>query len=169
MNRNIKMICCLGVGIALYVALSATVKIPLISHIQTDLGYIVFGAFCVWLGWKGLIVGAVGCMLESLIFSGWFPVGWIAGQILIGLICGISYRALKDKSNWIKYVVSGLITVAAVFIGVAIIKTVIECAMFAIPFEAKMAKNSIAFVADTVPMILGMIIGHKLNNKIEGL
>ena len=38
-----KNIALLGIGTTLYVALSFMIKIPLISHIQTDLGYIAFG------------------------------------------------------------------------------------------------------------------------------
>lgn len=51
-KNNAIMLCYLAMGTALYIALSATAKIPLIGHIQTDLGYIVFGAFCVLFGWK---------------------------------------------------------------------------------------------------------------------
>ena len=44
MNRT-KKITYLGMGIALYVVLSMTVKIPLINQIKTDFGYLAFGAF----------------------------------------------------------------------------------------------------------------------------
>ena len=36
--KKTKKIALLGMGIALYVVLGAMVKIPLIAHIQTDLG-----------------------------------------------------------------------------------------------------------------------------------
>ena len=166
MNRVTKTMCAIGIGIALYVAVGAVMKIPLIAHIQTDLGYIVFGAYCVWFGWQGIIVGAAGCAITSLLFSGLFPIGWIIGQCIIGAICGITYQILKDKRPIIKYIVGGIITVISIFIGVAIVKSLIECSLYNIPWEVKLPKNIIAFIADTIPMIIGMCIGFKLNNKI---
>lgn len=165
MNKT-KKICLLGIGIALYVALSATIKIPLIGHIQTDLGYIAFGAFCVWLGWGGMLVGTIGCIIESLLFSGWFPVGWAVGQMLIGFICGMTYTKLKSSNNAKKYIISGIVTIISVFIGIVVIKSGIECIMFEIPLEVKIPKSITAFVADTIPMILGTTIGYKLDKKL---
>lgn len=97
MNRSsldTKDLCNLGIGIALYVALSATIKIPLIGHIQTDFGYIVFGLYCMTYGPYGAIFGACGCLLVSLIFSGWFPLGWIIGQIYIGIVSGLYFKLI---------------------------------------------------------------------------
>lgn len=153
-----KTIAYLGMGIALYVVLGMMVKIPLIGHIQTDLGYIAFGAFCYIFGWQAFVVGAVGCLFESLIVSGWIPAGWIAGQILIGLLCGIAYK--KSDRVWVHIAV----TIIAVFIGVGIIKTGIECVLYSIPVAVKLPKNCIAFAADTIPMIVGMFIGKRIKH-----
>lgn len=46
MSKNIRRICLVGLGIALYVALSMTVKIPLAGHASLGLGYIVFAVYC---------------------------------------------------------------------------------------------------------------------------
>lgn len=158
-NSKIKTICYLGIGIALYVALSMTIKIPLISHIQTDLGYIVFGVYCVLFGWQGFIVGSIGCLIESLIFNGWLPWGWILGQIAIGIICGICYKKFNYKITKV------IVTIIAVFIGIAGIKTLIECKLYSIPLMIKLGKNLIAAVADTIPMIIGMFVGEKIKNR----
>lgn len=163
-NKALINICTVGIGIALYVALAATVKIPLIAHIQTDLGYIVFGAYCVWLGVPAILIGIAGCTIESLVFSGIFPPGWFVGQLFIGIVCSVSLYALKKCKPQFKYTIGTLITIAAIFIGVALIKTGIECCMFNIPFEVKIVKNMIAFVADAVPMLIGVFIGFK-NDK----
>lgn len=71
MNKT-KTICTLGILSALFVALSATMKIPLIGHINTELGYIAFGAALVMFGYLGISVGVIGCIASSLIFSGFF-------------------------------------------------------------------------------------------------
>ena len=156
-----RKLCYLALGIALYVAMSASVKIPLVGHIQTDLVYIVFGAYCVLFGWQAVVVGVVGCLIESLIFSGWVPIGWMAGQIFIGLVCGLWYKYTENKVNSFKITTRIIVTVLAMFIGIGEIKTLIEVSLYSIPFGVKFAKNCIAFVADTIPMIIGMLIAEK--------
>ena len=150
----------LAISTALYVALSALVKVPIIAHIQTDLGYIVFGFALYMFGWQAFIVGAIGCIIESMLFVGWFPIGWALGQMVIGIICGIIYKETKSTIAQI------LVTILAVFIGVALIKTGVECILYNIPFAVKIVKNLIAFVADTIPMIAGLLIAKKYGSKI---
>lgn len=165
MNKTMK-ICNLALGIALYVALSATVKIPIIGHIQTDLGYIAFGAYLLMFGWQATIVGVAGCLIESLLFSGWFPVGWMVGQTCIGLICGIWYRYSSGKTNKYKNVTRIIVTVLAVFLGIALVKTFIECCLYSIPIKIKFMKDFIAFISDTIPMLFGVFIGEKLKKTV---
>ena len=158
-----KKVAYLGIGIALYVVLGCVMNIPLLanSHLQTDLGYIAFGVYCCIFGWLGVFVGAIGCVIESMLISGWFPVGWLFGQIFIGIACGIIYKRESNK------VVHIIVTVLSVFIGIAVIKTVIECALFGIPLEVKFAKNFVAFIADTIPMIVGLFLGYKLRKLVK--
>jgi uncharacterized membrane protein len=159
---KIKKITYFGIGIALYVVLGLAINIPLLAgtHLQTDLGYIVFGAYCMVFGWEAFIVGAVGCLIESLVVSGWVPYGWILGQIAIGIICGAAY---KTSDNKIFHLLS---TLVAVFIGIVLIKTVVECTMFGIPYPVKLMKNTVAFVADVIPMLIGMFVGYRLKDKV---
>ena len=156
---KVKTIAYFGIGIALYFILSMTVKIPLIGHIQTDLGYIAYGVFLYLFGIPALIIGVIGCLLESLLISGWIPIGWMLGQTLIGIICGYTYK--KFKSNWILI----LISVIAVFIGVGLIKTIVECVLYDIPFAIKFFKNGIAVIADSIPLILGCFLGKTFENR----
>ena len=159
--KKTKKIALLGMGLALYVVLGAMVKIPLIAHIQTDLGYIAFGFMLFYLGWQATIIGVAGCLLESLLFSGWVPMGWMLGQAFIGISCGIAYK--KIKPIWINI----LLTVLAVFIGIGLIKTGVECKLYDIPLLIKLPKNVIAFVADSIPMILGYVLAK--TTKIKAL
>ena len=161
MNNNTKKITFLAIGIALYTVLGMSVKIPLIGHIQIDLGYVAYGAFLYLIGLPAVVVGVVGCILESLIVSGWFPVGWSIGQLFIGITCGIVYK--KYKSDVLQIAV----TIFSVFIGIGLIKTAIECSMFGIPWGVKFAKDMVAFVADVIPMYLGLILGHYLKPTYE--
>lgn len=166
--RTAKSICLLGLGIALYVVLGAAVKIPLIGHIQTDLGYIAFGAYMMIFGFPGIVVGAIGCVLESVIFSGWFPTGWLLGQIVIGIICALSFRfgrTLLNKRTRIIY--CAIVSAIAIVIGILFVKTAVECWMYQIPFAIKFAKNGIACMADIPPMVIGIILGDALKEKVK--
>ena len=154
-----KKIAYLGIGIALYVVLGMMVKIPLISHIQTDLGYIAFGVALYMLGPVACVVGIIGCLFESLLVTGWVPIGWMVGQLAIGIICGIAYKRIKSIP------VNILITIAAVFLGVGVIKTGIECVLYDIPLLVKFPKNLIATIADIIPMIAGYFLAVKYFDK----
>lgn len=102
----------------------------------------------------------MGC--ESLYRSvaalayGWFPPGWALGNAAIGAMCGKLYQRGKIARNII-------ITVIAVFLGVACIKTAVECMMFSIPLAVKFSKNFIAFVMDAATMSVGVIISERIN------
>lgn len=159
-------ICKIGIGIALYFVFSSFVKIPLIGHIQTDMGYIVFGIYCVTFGPLGAIVGSIGCLIESIIYSGFVPIGWILGQAFIGITCGyMIQKFLKVVKCRYIYILTIAITIVSVVIGIGIIKTAVECCLYSIPVGIKLVKNLVATVADIPPMILGEIIGINLINK----
>ena len=156
-----KKIAYLGISIALYVVLGMTMKIPLIAHIGTDLGYIVFGFCCYVFGWPAFIVGVIGCMIESLLVSGWIPVGWMLGQLAIGLICGKVYQKSTSK------VVDIIITVVMVFIGIGVLKTSVECILYSIPLAVKIPKNLVATIADVIPMLIGLFIGYRYGYLVK--
>ena len=153
----------LAMGIALYAVLGMTMNIPLLAgtHLQTDLGYAAFGAFCLLFGWQAFVVGVFGCLIESLLISGWVPIGWMAGQLAIGLVCGLVYTKCNSK---VLHVVT---TIVMVFVGIAVIKTGIECALYSIPVEIKFVKNCVAFVADTIPMLAGLFAGYRIKPIIK--
>lgn len=161
MKTNTKKICILGMGIALYVVFAAIVNIPLFNHIKTDLGYIVFGVYLMMFGWQASIVGVIGCMLESMLFSGWFPLEWMAGQLFIGIMCGICYKKTKN------IVLQIGATIIAVFIGIAVIKTGMAFLLYGMSIAVKFPKNVIVFVADVIPMIVGVIMSKYLQRIIN--
>lgn len=159
--KNLKTICALGILTALYVVFSLTCKIPLIGHIGTDLGYVIYAVSLYYFGVPAAAVGVLGCLIESLLVSGWIPYGWIAGQLLIGIFCGLVYKNYNSK------ILQILATAVMVFIGIAIIKTLIECKLFGIPFEVKFVKNSVAAVADFVPMVIGLGVSWNMKKRAK--
>lgn len=154
---NTKKICYLAVLTALYVVLSAFLKINIIGNIQPDFGYLAFAvALCVFGPW-GTAVGVIGCSLESLLFSAYgFSISWAVANLIIGLICGFAFS--KYRSFWIRTV----FTIFACFAGLIFAKTAIECYLYMIPVAVKIPKNSVAFVIDAAVMICGLILSRRI-------
>ena len=161
-----KKICLTALGIALYVALSMTMKIPVVGHIGLDLGYIVLAVYCWMFGsLTGGVVGAVGCSLVSILTSGWFPPGWCVANLYIGLfcgwICGPSNHTKGNKPRIVHY----MSVIGAVILGVAVFKTLIECQLYGIPLEVKAPKNITAAVIDIITMCIGLYIAPIIERR----
>jgi len=155
MKRNQK-IAFLSLGIALYVVLSAFVIIPIVNRIKLDLGYIVFGMYLNTFGIPGTIVGVLGCIIAELLKGGSFRIAWPIGQAFIGLTLGCLLP--KTEKTWLKI----LYSILAVFIGIAVIKTVIEVWMYQFPWELKFASNLTAFFIDAIALIIGVLLNKKI-------
>lgn len=163
MSRT-KNICLTALGVALYVCVSMLIKIPVVGHISLDLGYIVLAVYCyIYGGIAGAIVGACGCFLVSLIATGWIAVGWPLGNLLIGALCGVTYKQVKGK-RW-AIPISIAVTVVTVFIGVGVIKTVVECALYSLPVAVKFAKNLVAFAMDAAVMSAGFFVAQIVERR----
>lgn len=158
LSNSTKKICLCGVGVALYVALSMTIKIPLFGHTSLDLGYIVFAIYCYYFGSIiGATVGTLGCMIISLLVSGWFPIEWMLGNVAIGLIVG-QFGAKHECDLKTRIVVVFI----SVFIGIVIIKTAVACVLYQIPLLVKIPKNLITFIMDGIVMGIGTWIAPKI-------
>lgn len=155
MERNRK-IAFIGLGIALYAVLSAFVFIPIINRIKLDLGYIVFGVYLNTFGIVGTIVGTIGCIVGNMLKGGSFPIAWAIGQLFIGI--GLGILLPKTENIYLKILYCLIFT----YIGIGLIKTVIEVWMFEWPFKLKLASNSVAFLADVIPLIGGVLLSKKL-------
>ena len=170
MNRTTKMTMC-ALGIALYVVLSMVIKIPLFGHTSLDLGYIAFAVYCYYFGMWGAVVGTVGCMLVSLLASGWFPIEWMAGQVVIGLIVGYFYykhRVNKynvpftiDEKPWEAYVT----IILSVFLGIAVIKTGVAYTLYHMALGPKIIKGLITAAMDAFVMCFGYWFCVKVLDK----
>ena len=172
LNRtSVLRMCILAMLIALYVVLSSFLKITFIGNIQLDLGYIAFAIALCEFGIWGATVGTIGCTLESLLFSAYgFSPSWLAANAIIGIGCGLVFW--KTKNIFIR--IASIIIFSA--IGLLLVKTLIECSLYSIPFEVKIPKNAVAFGVDAGVMIVGLVIydrikyaiGKKSSSKKEG-
>lgn len=160
-----KKICITALGTALYVCVSMLLKIPIVNHMSLDLGYIVFAVYCYMYG--SIIGGTVGCagaFFVSLIATGWLGIEWPLGNLVAGLICGKVYTVTKGKKH--ADTICLVTTVAALFIGIALIKTTVACAIYSIPFGIKFVKNCIIFVIDTAVMCAGYLFAKVITPRI---
>ena len=153
--KRTRKIAYLGIGLALYIVLSAFVIIPIVNRIKLDLGYIVFGFYLNVFGMASTIVGTAGCIIANLLKGGSLPLAWAAGQIFIGLSLG--YLLPKTEKLYLKIIYA----IAMCFVGIVVIKTAIEVPLYRLPLEAKILSNSAAFLADVVPLIIGIILSLK--------
>lgn len=162
MNKELTLNKITGIGIltALYCVLSAMMKIPFIGAISLDLGYVALTIGCMIFGVWGAFIGAVGCGIESILFSPYgFSISWFTANLIIGLGCGYVFQ--KTKVLW-KQIIAILIFVGIGMLGA---KTGIECFLYHIPFAVKIIKNLVAFGIDSLVMIIGLFIYKKFNFK----
>ena len=94
-----------------------------------------------------------------MLTGGSFPIGWIIGQLFIGISCGLFFK--KTDKMWLKI----LFAVFSVFIGIAVIKTAVEVIFFNLALEAKIVRSLVAFVADAIPMVIGLLVSTKIRLK----
>lgn len=160
MSQNTKRICFVALGIALYCALSLSMKIPLgVGHIVVDLGYIVLAVYAYYMGSvPAAVVGGCSAAIMSIL-SGWFSLEWVLANIVIGLICGHFYdtREEYDSTFW-----NIGLTIISVAIGMLVVKTAVSCWMFSIPVMVKLPKSVTACVVDSIVMGFGVWLAPKL-------
>ena len=151
-----------GILTALYVVLSAFVKIPLLGDIKLDLGYIAFAVALYIIGPYGIFVGVAGCSIESILFASYgFSISWAMANLVIGIICNLMFA----KTKKLKYAIP--VTMLACLIGLVVVKSGIECYLYSIPLLVKLPKSISAFVADALMMIVGLFIADKYFKKTE--
>lgn len=71
------------------------------------------------------------------------------------------------KRKKIGMAISVIVTVVAVFVGVGVIKTVVECALYTLPLGVKFAKNLVAFAMDAIVMCIGIPFAKKLAERFQ--
>lgn len=154
--KRTQKITILTLGIALYTVLSAFVIIPIVNRIKLDLGYIVFGLYLNSLGISGTIVGVIGCLLGNMLKGGSFPIAWMVGQLFIGLTLG--YFLPKTEKTYLKIIYCLIFA----FIGIGVIKTVIEVLMFKYQIWLKFTSNLVAYFVDVIALIIGVLLNKKI-------
>lgn len=174
-RHNLLKMCYTAMGIALYVALSLCIQVPVFENYYICLGYVVFLVYCYIFGpISGMIVGGAGCLLHCFLINGLRGMpGWITANVFMAFIMGMWFDMIKikkAKDNWKSKVVK-VMTVAMIVsttgIGVLFLKSLVEVALYAQPLTLRMANNIYAFVADAVVLVISLPICEQLNKYIK--
>lgn len=152
-----KKTCLYAMGVALYVALSLCIQFPVFENYYLCLGYIAMAVYCYFFGpLAGMTVGSLGVIIYCLITSGLRGMpGWAVGNLIIGLMMGLTCKAVKKiKNKTIQQILIAIIVVISTAFAILIVKSSVECFLYAQPMVVRIAKNLYAFIADSVILIL---------------
>ena len=170
MSKKTRQITLIAVGIALFVVLSMCLQVPVFENYYLCLGYIVMGVYCYSLGTiSGTIVGFLGVVLYCVVISGLRGMpGWSLGNIVIGIMLGLCFKATrKMKNKVLKAIIHVIVIIAATAIGILVVKSVTECLLYSQPFFVRVAKNTTAFIADAAMLIIGLPIYVILDKQLK--
>ena len=151
-----------AVGIALFVVLSMCLRVPVFENYYLCLGYIVMTVYIWCFKWyEGALVGFFGvilyCVIGGLGFNG-MP-GWAVGNIAIGLILGLSLKLIqKIKNKFLQVALTAVVAVFASFIGIELIKSLIDSFVVSQPFIIRFGKNTSSFIADAFVIVISLPI-----------
>lgn len=152
----------LAVGIALFVVLSMCLRVPVFENYYLCLGYIVMTVYIYCFKWyEGTIIGFFGvilyCIIGGLGFNG-LP-GWALGNVAIGLIVGLALKPIKRiKSKTLQIIVLAIVAIIATFLGIEIIKSVVDSFVVSQPIPVRMTKNFTSFISDAFVIVVSLPI-----------
>ena len=161
MKQKTKTLALYAVGIALFVVLSLCLQVPVFENYYLCLGYVVMAVYCYSFGTTaGTVVGFFGVILYCVVISGLRGMpGWALGNLVIGLALGSCFKATREmKPPLLRGAMQAAVIVLATALGILAVKSVTESLLYAQPFLVRAAKNSSAFVADVVVLIVSLPI-----------
>ena len=165
-----KKICFTAMGVALYVVLALCLQVPVFENYYLCLGYVSMRGFCCFFGAaSGITVGVLGVVLYCLLINGLRGLpGWAAGNLVIGLVVGLTCSFTKKMENTVlRNIIIAVAVILSTAIGILGIKSIVEVILYAHPILVRVAKNIYAFVADVVVLIASLPICFCLNGTIR--
>ncbi len=165
MNESIRNLCFDAMGIALFVVCSLCMNIPVFENYYLCMGYVVFGCYCFRGVKSAACVGGLGVVVYCVLINGLRGmIGWSLANVVIGMICGCAFRFINNiEHKYIRYVLFVLCIVVSCFVGIVAVKSSVEWILFKEPFLLRTIKNSYAFIADVIVMMIGVIIYKRVS------
>lgn len=170
MNDTIKKVTLTGMGIALFVVLSLCLQVPVFQNYYLCLGYIAMMVYLYTVGTvSGTCVGVLGVILYCLLINGLRGMpGWALGNVAIGVIIGIWFKAGKKVTNkLLNIVISVIVIILAVTVGILGVKSITEVILYSQPFMVRTASNIYAYVADVFTLIVALPICKLLDPQLK--
>ena len=154
---NTKKMCINAMGSALFVVLTLCLQVPVFENYYLCLGYIVMAFYTYFLGTaSGVLVGTIGVLLYCLLTNGLRGMpGWILGNVVIGIMCGIVTSYANNKKKSIKRMMIAVSVIMSTGIGILGVKSLVEVFLYSLPFKERIVNNIYAFVADIIVLIIG--------------
>ena len=161
-----KKLCLTAIGIALFVALSLCLQVPVFENYYLCLGYVVMAVYCYSFGTAaGTAAGCLCVVLYCLLISGLRGMpGWTLGNLVIGILLGLTFRITKGmKQVPLKSAINAAMIVASTALGILVVKSLTESLLYAQPFLLRAGKNVYAFVADVVMLLVSLPVCMNLD------
>lgn len=168
--KSIRYITVTAMGIALFVALTLCMQVPIFENYYACLGYIVMAVYCCSVGiTSGTLVGVIGVILYCLIIGGLRGMpGWALGNAVIGLISGATFKYTRRLNNKaVRCMLCGIAILFSTFLGILVCKSILESFMYSQPFFVRVVNNIYAFVADAVVLMLSIPFCEILDDKVR--
>ena len=150
----------LAAGIALFVVFSMCLRVPVFENYYLCLGYIVMTVY-IWCfnWWEGAIIGFFGvilyCLVGNLGFNG-MP-GWALGNVVIGLILGMSLPHIKKiKNKIVQIFLTAVVACIATLIGIGVVKSLVDMFIVQQPFAVRFAKNATSVISDAFVIVISL-------------
>lgn len=156
MNK-IKKTCVYAMGIALYVVLALCIQFPVFENYYLCLGYVAMAVYCYFFGpFAGAVVGSLGVVIYCFLINGLRGMpGWAIGNIVIGLAMGLTCEAVRKIENKaLQQFIIAIVVVASTAAAMLLVKSGVECVLYAQPMVVRIVKNVYAFVADAVILVV---------------
>ncbi len=170
MKLTTKKVSLLGLGIALFVVLTMCLQVPIFENYYICLGYIIMAVYCCSVGvLSGTLVGTLGVILYCLLTSGLRGMpGWVIGNIVIGIVSGLTFRYTRLMDNkYLRYFLCGVAVISSTFLGIFVLKSIVEMYLYSQPFLLRAANNIYAFIADVVVLLFAIPFCDMLDLKIR--
>ncbi len=170
MTTTIKNISITAMGISLFVVLSLCLQFPVFENYYLCLGYVAMTVYCYIVGTvSGTITGTFGVVLYCLLINGLRGMpGWAAGNLVLGIIMGLTFKMVKKLNNpLLEIVISSMVIIIATALAMLVIKSWVECLLYTQPFWLRATKNIYAFVADSFVIIISIPFCRLLKQNLK--
>ena len=170
MKNATKQICITAMGVALFVALTLCVQVPVFQNYYLCLGYFVMTFYCYSIGViSGTLVGTFGVILYCLVIGGLNGMpGWACGNLILAIIMGLTFKFVKKIGKpLIEDIISIVVIILGTAFGILVIKSGVEYFLYYEPFWFRVARNMYAFVADAFVIIISLPICRLLEPKFK--